>query len=289
MKMRWHKRLSRQLRGALRKKVLARYGVAVLADSRNGLLAVAPNDYGVSRALLRDGEYDTAAINVLSALVSRSAEPRMIFVGTHIGALLVPIARAARTRQILAYEPSPQNRRLLELNLLLNGLDGVDVRSEAVGERRGMVRFKQNPLNSGNSRVARHDGELEVPMVTLDDSVPQQWEPIDLMVMDIEGAEVHAIRGGRNTLARTRYLFVEYAPEQLEEQSTRKEEFIDLVSERFHGMCLLGPPARFFQRHEFRTFLQTLPRRRGLLLNLLFCQESALPPVLSRAAVSKRS
>ncbi len=55
-----------------------------------------------------------------------------------------------------------------------------------------------------------------MPLTTLDQSPLTDWERIDLMIMDTEGFEAHAMRGGRLTLARTRYFCVEYAPEQLQ-------------------------------------------------------------------------
>ena len=271
MKVPLLKRLSRQMRGRWRAKVLAAHGVAVVADAKNGLLAVQPGDFNVARALLQHGEYDWPQIAFLSSFVD--AESRLIFAGAHVGALLIPIVRAAGTRAVLAYEPSPGNHKLLTMNLLLNEIDGIIVRNTAIGESPGKIRFTENRINTGNSRIDRLSGGIEVSMDSLDRSVPPQWPAVDLLVMDVEGNEVAAMRGGQGVLAKTRRLYVEFAPEQLREQGATSEEFISLVEKFFKSAYIVDGSMKFIRAAEFSAHLLPLARRRGLLLNLLFTQD----------------
>jgi FkbM family methyltransferase len=280
MKTRWHKRALRGIRGRLRARVLARHGVAIIAESRNGTLAVDPGDFNVARSLLERGEWDWREITLLGRLLEKRGDLHLVFVGTHIGSLLVPIVRDCGALSVVAFEPSPANYRLLKLNLKLNGLAGVDARQLAIGQSSGQVRFTQNPINTGNSRVARDRGELEVPMTTLDAALPPQWTCIDLLVMDIEGFEVFAMAGGEQSLQKTRYFYVEYAPEQLSEQGSSKQAFIDAVARRFSCMYLLGPSVEYFAAGKFADYLGQLPERRGLLLNLLFANDTVANPRL---------
>ena len=266
------KRLSRQLRGRWRAKVLALHGIAVVADTKNGLLAVQPGDFNVSRALLQRGEYDWPQIGLLSGFLG--ANSRLIFAGAHIGALLIPIVRSAGTRAVYAYEPSPSNHRLLAMNLALNGIDGIVVRNTAVGELPGMIRFSENRINTGNSRVDISGGGLAVPVDTLDRSIPPEWDSIDLIVMDVEGSEVAAMRGAQTVLAKTRRLYVEFAPEQLGEQGATSEEFIALAARFFKSAYVIGGSMKFIRAVDFPAHFLPLSRRRGLLLNLLFTQDA---------------
>jgi FkbM family methyltransferase len=272
MKVPLLKRLSRQMRGRWRAKVLALHGIAVVADTKNGLLAVQPGDFNVSRALLQRGEYDWPQIGLLRGLVG--AKSRMIFAGAHIGALLIPIVQAAGTRAVYAYEPSPNNYKLLSMNLALNGIDGIVVRNTAVGESPGMIRFTENRINTGNCRVDMSGGGLAVPMDTLDRSVPPEWESIDLIVMDVEGSEVAAMRGAQAVLAKTKRLYVEFAPEQLGEQGATSEEFIALAARFFKSAYVIDGSMKFIRAADFSAHFLPLSRQRGLLLNLLFTQET---------------
>lgn len=281
MKISWRKKISRTIRGNLWSLKLSNHGVGVVAQTKNGLLVVDPRDFGVSRSLLSKGTYDWTAISWLAPLLERQS--RMVFVGAHLGALLVPLALQSGSRNIVAFEPNPATHRLLGMNLALNGLADVTVHRLAVGDRKGSIGFTHNRLNSGNSRVSQ-TGEVVVDVTTLDSALYPDASTVDLLVMDTEGFEVHAIRGGTQTLARTRYFYVEYAPEQLVEQGSTPEEFIESVAGQFESMYLPGEPARFFPSRSYVKYLRELPQRRGLLLNLLFANDGAPVPVLTAGA-----
>jgi FkbM family methyltransferase len=272
MQVPWRKRMSRAIRAHFRSAVLSRHGFGILTATRNGLLAVDPRDFGVSRSLLRGGSYDWPEVCLLSRLVN--ADSYLVFVGAHLGALLIPIALRSGARRIVAFEPSPKNHRLLKINLAINDLNTVTVHNAAVGDREGQIGFTLNPINSGNSRVSV-SGDVMVPTMTLDAALPMDRREIDLLVMDVEGFEVHALRGGSRVLANTRLLYVEYAPEQLEEQGSSSAEFISIVTDHFTSMYLqVGNTLQFFPANTYIEYLTNLPQRRGLLLNLLFCNHA---------------
>jgi FkbM family methyltransferase len=270
------KRLTRQLRGYWRRKLLGRHGVAILVETQNGLLAVQAGDFNVSRSLLLHGEYDWQQVNWLIPLLSGSS--RVVFAGAHFGALLVPIVRATSTQEVLAFEPSPRNFRLLTLNLQLNGIGAEVARNLALGERPGAVQFTENSINTGHSRVAAADGEITVAMETLDRTVPPDWESIDLIVMDTEGSEVAAMRGGQATLARTRNLYVEFAPQLLREQGSSAAEFAEAVARHFKSAYIFGAPIIFLGPDAFPGYLKDLQHERDLLLNVLFTRDLETDP-----------
>jgi FkbM family methyltransferase len=264
------------MRGRWRVKSLGRHAVAILAETKNGQLAVPAGDFNVSRSLLLRGEYDWPQINWLIALLDRNS--RVIFAGAHLGALLVPIVRATSARAVLAFEPSPRNFRLLTMNLRLNGMGWVVARNAALGARAGSAQFTENRTNTGNSRVAPVDGEITVAMDTLDRTVQADWESIDLIVMDTEGSEVAAMRGGQATLARTRNLYVEFAPEQLREQGSSAAEFADAVTKHFKSAYIFGAPIRFIGPDALAGYFKGLQHQRSLLVNFLFTQDLEADP-----------
>jgi FkbM family methyltransferase len=199
-----------------------------------------------------------------------------VFAGAHIGSLLVPLALRSGARDIEAFEPSPANHRLLTANLALNGLlQSTTVHPFAVGDSSGRIQFMENRTNTGNSRISS-GGELQVEVRTLDSVLPP-GRSTDLLVIDTEGFEVHALRGATRTLQTTRFLCIEYAPEQLAEQGSRPEDLMELLSARFPSMYLParpGTPASFFPSRSYVSYLRALPPRRGLLLNLLFASDA---------------
>jgi FkbM family methyltransferase len=267
------KRLWRSVRRHFRSKILARHGVAILAETKNGTLAVDPGDFNVSRQLLTRGEYDWREIEQLSRLLGQTS--RLVVVGAHIGAVLIPLVRITQIHSAIAFEPSPRNFRLLQMNLAQNGFGNVvDAHNIAIGERQGYALFTENPINTGNSRLAVHDGNVEVVLDTLDATLPADWEMIDLIVMDVEGAEVRAMRGAPRTLAKTQFLYVEFAPEQLHEQGSTVAEFVELAAAHFKSAYIMDAAPRRLDASDFSKYLRELPPRRGLLLNILFSKDS---------------
>jgi len=255
---------------------LGRHGVAIVAETKNGLLAVPAGDFNVSRSLLMSGEYDWPQITWLNALLG--AASRVVFAGAHIGALLIPIVRHSATRGVVAFEPSPRNFRLLSMNLRLNGIDGVVTFNSALGERCGRIQFTENDINTGNSRVAPSDGEITVNVETLDRTIAPDWDSIDLIVMDTEGSEVAAMRGAQATLARTRNLYVEFSPDQLREQGSGVAEFVETVEKYFRSAYVFGAPILFLGPGKFAEHLKGLQHCRSLLLNVLFTQDIEANP-----------
>jgi FkbM family methyltransferase len=274
LKVPLRKRLWRSVRGHLRSRILSRHGVAILTETKNGILAVDPADFNVSRQLLTRGEYDWKEVQLLSRLLDRTS--RVAVVGAHIGAVLIPLVRMAEIRNAIAYEPSPRNFKLLQMNLAQSGLSHVvEAKKIAVGERSGRARFTENRINTGNSRLSARGGNVEVVLDTLDATIPGDWDSIDLIAMDVEGAEVRAMRGAPRTLEKTRFFYVEFAPEQLHEQGSTVSEFVDLTAAYFKFACILGETSRQLDAAAFTKYLRELPPRRGLLLNILFSKDAS--------------
>jgi hypothetical protein len=133
MQVSLRKRISRAIRGRFRSGILSNHGIGVIASTQNGLLAVDPRDFNVSRSLLKSGSYDWPQICWLARLLT--PESRIVFVGAHLGSILIPIALRSGARRIVAFEPSPRNHQLLKINLALNSLNDVVVHNAAVGDR----------------------------------------------------------------------------------------------------------------------------------------------------------
>jgi FkbM family methyltransferase len=265
------KRLSRQVRGRWRARSLGEHGIAIVAETKNGRLCVQAGDFNVSRSLLQNGEYDWPQITWLKQVLD--AQSRAVFAGAHIGAVLIPLARMVEMRSILAFEPSPRNFKLLNMNLALNRVEGVIAVNAALGDHSGNIQFTENSINTGNSRIAPSNGEINVKLETLDRTIPRDWNSIDLIVMDTEGSEVAAMRGARTTLSKTKNLYIEFSPEQLHEQGSSAVEFAEIAAQHFKSAYVFGAPILFFGPEKFAGYLKSLQDHRGLLLNILFTQD----------------
>ncbi len=162
----------------------------------------------------------------VAATLARALRPdsRVWDVGAHIGYYLIFAGRFSGGGH-LAIEADPANVDRLTTHLRDNSVE-AEVMPVAVGRTNGTLRFRA----FGNSALSRaeSDGDLEVPMVSLD-SLLDNHTPPTLVIMDIEGGEQEALQGARRLLGQIRpMLLVELhgrkglaAYEQLEAEGYR--------------------------------------------------------------------
>jgi FkbM family methyltransferase len=120
------------------------------------------------------------------------------------------------------FEPEADNAGLLGRNLALNGCRNCTIFQAAAGSRADTgVLHKAHHSNPGAHTLVEglySEGEVSVPIVTLDDAILPKIgdERISLVKMDIEGFELEALRGGAGILSRTDVLIIEFTPPFLE-------------------------------------------------------------------------
>lgn len=106
-----------------------------------------------------------------------------------------------------AFEVLNENLRLFHFNNELNGItDKVRVNKLALTDRSGdTLGIKQAALQGATSVSANDALEVRVETISLDDYVVQQrLKRVDLIKMDIEGAELPALKGAINTIRHFR-------------------------------------------------------------------------------------
>jgi len=156
--------------------------------------------------------------------------PGMTFldIGAHIGEYVVLAAVAVRPGGMVhAFEPSPEIFALLQSNILMNGLQNVRLHQTAVSGSEGTVLFEicsepaisalraEAEMSASPSRAVL--AAIPVATTTLD----AWWEPlkvkIDLVKIDVEGAELSVLRGAEQLLSlpapEAPVLVLEYSPE----------------------------------------------------------------------------
>jgi FkbM family methyltransferase len=178
-----------------------------------------------------------------------TSESRLLFVGAHIGTLVIPLAKAVR--EVVAVEANPATFATLELNLLLNGCNNVRALNVAASDKAGHLSFLASRFNSGGSKILPvktrfefvydHPDTIDVPAARLDELLAD-FSPTHV-IMDIEGSEVPAIQGMPRLLLSADVLVVECLGNHLENVAGIScAEFIKLLP--FEKIRLLDEPER---------------------------------------------
>jgi FkbM family methyltransferase len=166
----------------------------------------------------------------------------MIDAGANIGLFTVlAAARVGSHGRVIACEPSTTTMELLRDNVARNGFGWVELREVALAEQPGRLQMQVFEPGSGFSSFAppaqSGASSIEVEVTTLDEVAGPLLERTRLVKLDVEGAELRALRGATALLERARPDFiVELEPEHLERQGSSLAE----VQALFHDAGYLG-------------------------------------------------
>lgn len=144
----------------------------------------------------------------------------VVDVGANEGAWSLAVLAVARPERLLAVEPSPA--MLPPLRAALGGHPGVEIVECAAGAEAGEATFHVT-AHSHNASLLRPrseemgelygDGwevveEARVTVSTLDE-LARDLAAVDLLKIDVQGAERDVLAGGAETLAKTHWLLIE--------------------------------------------------------------------------------
>lgn len=113
--------------------------------------------------------------------------------GAHIGSFSKLLLRLAPNGHHIAFEASPVRGASLA-----SSFPEIEVHQAAVTNYNGSVFFSENEKQPGYSKISNKG--IEVKCVTIDSVVSTK---IDLIKLDIEGAEKAALEGAKNTIEKS--------------------------------------------------------------------------------------
>jgi FkbM family methyltransferase len=197
-------------------------GVRLILDTRDIIL---------TPIVLLHGEWEPETSRVLLDIL----RPGMTFVdvGANMGYFTCLAALAVRadgaSGQVWAFEPDPDSYEFLADNVALNWLfEGVHLERKGVFSRAASLTLYKREKYVGNTSLGEvNDNDLarimdrqtrhEVEVVSLDDYFLPRGQPIDLVKIDVEGAEPHVIEGMSGLLRAQPQmrLMMEWSPGQI--------------------------------------------------------------------------
>jgi FkbM family methyltransferase len=180
------------------------------------------NDFFVGAVIANEKSYEP----YVTAEICRLLEPGMVFVdvGANIGYFtLLAAALVGPEGSVIAFEPNTDNCDLLEQSITANAFDNISLHPYAVAESEQEFQLDVGGTNS-NGRIidfspqaVAGDGPLRLIRAVALDHFLVDEPRLDVIKMDIEGAEPRALQGMEQTIARHRpVLITEFSPHLIE-------------------------------------------------------------------------
>jgi FkbM family methyltransferase len=136
------------------------------------------------------------------------------------------------TGSVHSFEPAPDNFK--RLSAATRGLSNVRLTQAVVGERSGECKLYVSDKLNVDHRAYKADGDsrraIPIQMVALDDYF-KPGQRVDLIKMDIQGYELHALRGAQRVLQENPdiNLLLEFWPTGLAQAGVRWEELVEML------------------------------------------------------------
>ena len=182
-------------------------------------MSVNPNHH-IGGAIYWRGSYARRILNC----VGQFLRPDMVFadIGANQGEVTVFAARRLMQGTAIAFEPTTENFHRLLANVQLNNLTNVVALDFCLGSETGEVELFAPGSCSHHHRYGWNEGMPSMyapgPQATtvarvavrrLDDVLPTlEVGGLDVVKVDVEGAELHVLRGGEDSIRRYRPVIV---------------------------------------------------------------------------------
>ena len=163
---------------------------------------LSPFDY-IDAIVLREGYYEPEVIEAITSVLGSGV---LWDIGAIFGLHCLTAKRCLPSSRVIAFEPSIEMLARLWRNRALNELD-IDIFPLALSDRQGFETLYHGPSgNPGMSTLSRPSigacsGTSLVAVARGDDLVTQGIVPAPTVIkVDVEGHELHVLRGLANTL-----------------------------------------------------------------------------------------
>lgn len=233
-----------------------------------GILYLDRSDVAVSSTLAL-GMYEEFEMSIFRKLL----RPRMNVVdaGAHIGYYSLAASQGiGQEGRVFAFEPEMNNRNLLEKNMKANNAVNVHIIDIALSDVKENRRFFIEKYNKAHHSFAKGDEmekKIEISADTLDNLLVRFGSPkIDIIKMDIEGAEAIALEGMIGTIHRndSMFIFTEFYPEAIKAVGQSPIDFLDrLHSLDFSLFLINGENKKVEKITDILSFMDTFPRKQS--------------------------
>ena len=185
-------------------------------------------------------------VDELYKFETNSKEPIIYDCGANIGMSCLYFKKLYPQAKIKAFEADPKIAKVLENNLKKNiCIEGIEIINSAVWIDNNGLQFASEGADGGS--IYGNKNRVNVSSIRLKDFLEKE-EQIDMLKIDIEGAEYEVLKDCKDSLRNVNNLFVEYHSWNRSEQ-----KFSEILE--------------IFEKNGFRYYIEGLTKRKHPFIN----------------------
>ena len=184
----------------------------------------------ISKKLFIDKSFDyrilTKAIKLLG---KKNSKLTLINIGAHIGSTAIPAIKKNNFKNLIAFEPTKRNFRLLKANIFLNEIDDrVQAYNLAISNKKANLHLGTTKGNTGGNRILRNKQKNTeiVKSDILDNYTYNLNKNNSLIFMDVEGHEPNIFLGAKKTIKKKIPIVFEFYPSLLDKSWIKNYDLV---------------------------------------------------------------
>jgi FkbM family methyltransferase len=165
-------------------------------------------------------QFQEIFVNQMYSFRAETKTPVIVDCGANIGMSCAYFKELFPESKVVAFEADPTIAKVLANNIKINDIRGVEIVEKAVWVDDNGVDFSSDGADGG--AIHGPGKSIKVPSVRLRQRIEEIDGTIDMLKIDVEGAETDVLIDSQQALDRVRHIFVEFhawrdRPQRLDE------------------------------------------------------------------------
>ena len=213
--------------------------ITVEARTTDGFIMQLNTEDFIQRSIFLTGHWDEEVAQVIRNTLRKG--DTFIDVGANVGYFSLLASQICK--KVICFEPNPACIKQLTINIKLNKISNIDVRKIGLADNRRITNFNiEDCRNVGGGSLRNGEGKsFTIQLDTLDNELPKITPR--LIKIDIEGAELLALKGGKKMLEKSDApdVICEISEFSLERLGTSKKELFHLMENYGYKYRIISP------------------------------------------------
>lgn len=199
----------------------------------------------------------------------------VIDVGAHIGYYTLLLAGlVGKKGQVYAFEPSPENFKILKKNVKINGYTNVTLVNKALSNQPGLLNLYLSQFSQADHQTYYTKAQkpfIKVRAATLDKYFKNLKKEISFIKIDVQGFESKIIKGMDNLLSKNKRLkiLIEFWPLGISNSKENPKELLEILVDNRYKIYDISEYTNTVKRSNVTALLEKYNVKNTKVTNLL--------------------